>query len=576
MIFLSALSAVAMVGAFLPFLSVLAAPEMIQDRGLLASAYDLLGFSSRFDFLIALGFAALFVILISGFFQIIQSYVVSNFTTLRVHSFSVRLLTTYLNQPYEFFLGRHSGEMSTQILSETQQAVDRFLRPSIDLIASSITVLAILALVLLIEPEIAVFALAAFGLAYGSIFLLSQKLLGRIGSERIVANRARFKIIGEAFGGIKYLKLAGLEAETASRFSVPSEAYARSLALGAVLASTPHYAMQAFVFAGGIVFCLALLDPEYLTTGKGLGALIPTIGLFAAAAVRILPELGKAYQALAALKTSGPAVNALCDDLEQQRPVSPSLGQGAIALEKSLVLKNVTYRYPDSANHGITDVSLSVRAGEIIGIVGTTGAGKTTLADVILGLLEPQSGSMFVDGREITGDNVRRWQKNIAYVPQEIVLTDASVARNIALGREEREIDLDRVRAVAEVACIDDFVAGLPDGYQTKLGERGNRLSGGQRQRLGLARALYGACDFILLDEATSALDPLTESRVIGRIQTMTKRKTILMIAHRLSTLRDCDRIIMLDRGSVLNAGHWDSLLKDQNFRKIVDASSIA
>lgn len=277
-----------------------------------------------------------------------------------------------------------------------------------------------------------------------------------------------------------------------------------------------------------------------------------------------MPELSKLYQSLARIQAGLAAVDAVYEDLVLRRsaaklPRTPAKGLG---LRRSLHLDGVSYSYPNSEQAGVRDVSLTIRAGEKIGIVGSTGAGKTTLADVILGLLEPGHGKLVVDGTDITPENLRAWMQSVGYAPQDIFLTDASVAENIALGVAPEEIDDKRIRKAARIARIDRFVEEeLPEAYQTHIGERGVRLSGGQRQRIGIARSMYHDADLLVFDEATSALDNLTEAEVVDAIDALPGDKTVVMIAHRLSTVKRCDRIVVLEKGRVVGCDSWAALM---------------
>ena len=287
------------------------------------------------------------------------------------------------------------------------------------------------------------------------------------------------------------------------------------------------------------------------------------LGVFALGGQRLMPELSRLYQSLALINVGAASVNALYNDLFLRKgmvqltkvPAEP------IGLKEILHIKDVSYNYPKSDKSSLRNVSLSIHSGEKIGIVGSTGAGKTTLADVVLGLLEPDRGHLAADGIKITSENVGAWMLSLGYVLQDIFLIDASVAENIALGISPEIIDFERIREVVRIAQIDQFIEGeLQEGYQTDIGERGVRLSGGQRQRIGIARALYNNADVIIFDEATSALDNLTEVEVMEAIDALPGEKTVLMIAHRLSTLRCCDRILVLDKGQVVGLDDWESL----------------
>lgn len=565
-IVVGAFSAVFMVGSIMPFLAVLADPDRIRSVSALSWAYEWFGFTSDYAFLVVLGLVSFGVILAANGIQIAKTWVVARYTLMRTHSISYRLMVAYLRQPYEFFLNRHSGEMGTRILSEAGSAVQQFLRPAADLIASALTVLALLGFLIWIEPVIAIVALALLGGIYGAIFAFSRRLLGRLGRVRVEANSARFRIANEALGGIKDIKLLGREGAYAARFAVPSQRMARTQVTVQVIAQVPQFALQAVAFGGIILLCLALLDPARLADGSGaaLGDILPTLGVFAFAGQRLMPELSKLYRALATLQSGAAAVDIVYEDLVQKAGAGhlPRDLPKGLGLTRGLQLDAVFYRYPNAEAAGLRDITLDIRAGEKIGIVGSTGAGKTTLADVVLGLLAPTQGALRVDGVAVTADTLRAWQQSVGYVPQDIFLTDASVSENIALGVPPSEIDQPRVYEAARIAQLDAFIrADLPQGYDTHVGERGVRLSGGQRQRIGIARALYHAADLIVFDEATSALDNLTEREVMAAIDALPGDKTVLMIAHRLSTVRRCDRIVVLDRGQVVGCDSWDALM---------------
>jgi ABC-type multidrug transport system fused ATPase/permease subunit len=572
-ILVGALASAVMVGSIMPFLTVLADPARIESTPALAWAFDAFGFTSVYGFLIGLGLASFAVIVLSSAIQIAKTWVVARFSTMRIHSISHRLLGIYLAQPYGFFLNRHSGDMGPRVLSESGEIVNRFLKPAAELIAATLTTAAIVGLLLWVEPAVALVAFSVLGGIYGAVYLITRRRLKRLGQIRVAANRQRFRMTNEALTGIKDIKLLGREFAYLDRFAEPSIQMARVQVTVAVLSQVPQLALQAVALGGVILLCLVLIDPAGLTSGAALGGLLPILGVFAFAGQRLMPELSKLYQSLAQIQSGSAAVDAVYDDLVQRKSLRSISRKTPIGMElkTSLVLENISYNYPNADQAGIRDLSLSISAGEKIGIVGSTGAGKTTLADIILGLLEPDQGRMVVDGLEISAETTRAWMQSVGYVPQDIFLTDAPVAENIALGVVPDAIDHERIRKAARIARIDQFIMGeLPEGYRTPIGERGVRLSGGQRQRLGIARALYHDADLIVFDEATSALDNLTEAEVMDAIDALPGDKTVLMIAHRLSTVKRCDRIIVLDKGRLVGCDTWDALMAENAaFRKI-------
>lgn len=573
----AAFASAVMVGSIFPFLSVLSDPSLIQTTPILSWAYATGRFTSVYSFLVALGVLSIVVIILSNLVLVLNTWVLARFSWMRVHSIGRMLMAHYLAQPYEYFLDRHSGDMSTNILSESHLVVSQFLRPAAELISASLTVTAVVVTLLLVDPIVVAATIATFVALYSAVVILTRRFVKSIGKRRAEANEARFRIAGEAFGGIKDVKLLGREQGYLDRYSIPSVEMARSeIGLG-VISQAPRYAIQIVAFGGLIVLCLVLLDPAVIERREALGDVLPLMGLFAFAGQRLLPELQKIYTSLTQIAYGEAAVDRVWADLHQGAQRDGFSGEKSVPLGLSgvLQLEGVSYSYPAAEHPGIEDVSLAIRKGERIGVVGSSGAGKTTLADVILGLLPAASGEMSVDGVLIDAGNLRAWQRSVGYVPQDIFLTDGSLSDNIAFGLPPEEIDGRRVEHAARIAQLHQFVVTeLPEGYSTTIGERGVRLSGGQRQRIGIARALYHDADLIVFDEATSALDNLTEREVMAAIEALPGDKTILMIAHRLSTVKVCDRIVVMEAGRVADIGTWEELVsRNAAFRALADAA---
>jgi ABC-type multidrug transport system fused ATPase/permease subunit len=575
-IIIAALASAVMVGSVMPFLAVMADPSRIETTPILSWAFDIFGFSSVYGFLVGLGIASFVVIIVSSLIQIAKTWAVAQFSMMRIHSISYGLLSSYLAQPYEFFLNRHSGEMGSRVLTESEQVVLRFLNPAAELIAASLTTLAIISLLLWVNPTVTLASVVVVGGSYILIYRLIRSNLKELGRTRVAANHQRFRLSNEALTGIKDIKLLGRENAYLARYVVPSILMAQAQSKITILSSVPQFALQAITFGGIILLCLLLVDPEGISSGKALGGILPTLGVFAFAGQRLMPELSKLYKSLALIRAGSAAVDSVYDDFVLKKGSSkrPDPVPAAMGLKIGLQLENVCFAYPNTDQVGVRNVSLSIAAGEKIGIVGSTGAGKTTLADIILGLIEPQHGRLIADQTEITSDNLREWMQSVGYVPQDIFLTDSSVAQNVALGVSFDEIDQARVEEAARIAQLDSFIkSDLPDGYATIIGERGVRLSGGQRQRIGVARALYHDTDLIVFDEATSALDNLTEREVLAAIEALPSEKTVVMIAHRLSTVQRCDRILVMENGRIVGCDSWDVLMAENPvFQRIARA----
>lgn len=573
-IIIGAISSALMVGSVMPFLAVLAEPSRIEKTSALAWVYDVVGFETTYGFLVSLGVVSFVVIVLSSAIQIARTWAVSRFAMMRMHSISHRLLSIYLAQPYEFFLNRHSSEMGPRILAESQQVVNQFLRPAAELIASFMTTLAIVGLLLWVEPVVATVAFVVLGSVYGIIHVWNRHTIRRLGQKRVMANRSRFRLASESLNGIKDIKLLGRERSYLERFEAPSRSMAQVDVKVAVFTQVPQFALQAVALGGIILLCLVLIDPVQVSSGAALGGILPILGVFAFAGQRLMPELSKLYQSLVQIQAGSAAVEAVHEDLVLRSSApqpSKTNRHNKIEFKKLLRLDGISYRYPGSEKTSINEISLTIRAGEKIGIVGGTGAGKTTLGDIILGLLQPSRGKLVVDEVDINSETLWAWMNRVGYVPQDIFMTDASIAENIALGITGNDIDYKRIFTASKIARIDRLIEEeLPYGYDTQIGEKGVRLSGGQRQRIGIARAMYRDADLIVFDEATSALDNLTEYEVMDAITSLPDHKTVIMIAHRLSTLRGCDRIIVIEQGRLVGFDSWDNLsAENEVFKRI-------
>ena len=563
------------IASVLPFMTVVAKPEMIQTNRILSSLYHLVGSRSQDSFLTFLGGAVLVMIVGSLALKAFGFGIQVRFANLRNHSIGLRLVKSYLGQSYEWFLGRHTSDLSRIVLSEVSQVVHGALFNAMQISAQAMAVTCIAVLLVFVDPLLAGAVAALLGGAYGVILWVSRKYLARAGRVREATNRARYHAIQEMFGGIKEVKVGGLEAAFVKRFEQPSLQFARSNIAAKKMGELPSFAMQALVFGGMMLVMIYLVESK-----RGLQGALPVLTLYAFAGYRLLPALQAMFSQAAELRYSTAALNTLHADIRslglQHVPdfvAQPSQADGRperrLSLRDQLEFRGVDFTYGGSTRQILNKVNLAIQANTTVGFVGTTGSGKTTTADLILGLLEPRGGALFVDGVQITADNVRAWRGNLGYVPQHIFLSDDTIAGNVAFGVPKELVDLAAVENAARIANLHEFVVhDLPQGYQTLVGERGVRLSGGQRQRIGIARALYHDPEVLILDEATSALDNLTEAAVMEAVKNLGSRKTIIMIAHRLTTLESCDRIFFFEGGRVADSGTYGELMeRSQQFR---------
>ncbi|WP_290785745.1 ABC transporter ATP-binding protein [Halomonas sp.] len=555
------------VASVMPFLSVLGNPEVVHTNPVLATAYETLGFESTDAFLMALGALAFGLILFSAAFRIITHYVMNRYIEMRRHSIGECLLETYLRQPYSYFLNRHSGDMAKSILSEVDQLILNVFRPGIIAVAYTVVAVALVLLLVVIEPLLALTVAAVIGGLYALIYGVVRGLLGRIGRDRANANQERFATAGEALGGIKPIKLLGREHAYLSRFRPASVRFSRHQATNQTLGEVPKFLIEAIAVGGVLALAIFLM-----ATRDGVGDMLPVLGLYAFAGYKLLPAVQHIYNGLTKLRFGTAAVDDIHDDLKTRIALAEIHREAPQALSprREIRLNLIHYTYPGAQAPALADIDLTIPVGHSIGLVGGTGAGKTTLVDLILGLLRPTQGQLEVDGQPITDANLRGWQQALGYVPQEIFLTDATVAENIALGIPPEQIDLAAVERSARMAQVHDFIVNdLLQGYDTPVGERGVRLSGGQRQRLGIARALYGDPEVLVFDEATSALDNATEAAVMEAIEALSQQKTVILIAHRLSTVRHCDQVVRLEKGVVAARGTFQDLeSREPSFQK--------
>ncbi len=557
------------VASIMPFLALLTDSEAVFSSAPLHWLYDALGFSSSERFLFFLGLGALAALALSNAFSVFILWRVSRLTWMQNHRLSSRLMARYLARPYPFFLNRNSAELGKNILLEASQVVTGVLVPGMLLVAKGFVTLALLVLLVLVDPLLTLLVATVLGGAYLGIFVLLRRKLSALSAERVAVARARFQSISEAFGGVKEVKMMGREGAFFGRFFRPSERFSEILVTEAVVSFVPKYVLEVFAF-GGILF-ISL----YLLAQGDLAQVLPVIGVYAFASYRLMPALQQIFDALTKVRLSLASLELLHHDLHgseaaawEEGVFETSHAEAGLAVAHDICLERVTYSYPETPRASLQDVTLRIPARSSVALVGRTGAGKTTAVDILLGLLSPQSGALLVDGQVVAGPLLPRWRQSIGYVPQHIYLSDDSVARNIAFGLAEP--DMDAVERAARTAHLHDFIQGLPEGYATLVGERGVRLSGGQRQRIGIARALYHDPAVLVLDEATSALDGLTEEGVFRALQQLSGSKTLIMIAHRMSTVRACDNVVLLEAGRITAQGSFEALLRgNAHFRAL-------
>ena len=569
---ISALFQTLSVASVLPFINLVVNPETVSQNNFLMNFYNFFNFSSSYSFTVFLGFIILGIIIVSNFLSAFTVWFKIRFIWKKNHNLSLDLLRKYLSLPYVCFLDRHSADLGKNILSEVERLTGQLFMPLLSLITSLTTVLVILALLVFVNPSAAFISVFLFVLFYGIIFFYLRGSLKERGRRRLEENKGRYTSVGEALEGIKDIKVLGREKYFLERFSYHSQNSSWLESWNHVITNLPRYIMEIVAFGGIITFILILISLG--RTGKEI---IPLISFFVFAGYRLMPALQEIFRSLTSFQFNKAVLNKIYYDIHEpgishnqeldqdRKPPDP------LSFQKSISFNQVSFSYPNKKDPVLENIDFQIAKGSSVGIVGPTGGGKTTLVDLILGLFTPNQGTMEVDGIKIEEENVRNWQRNIGYVPQQVYLSDDTIARNIAFGVRDEDIDMAQVKRVAEIANIRNFIENeLPFGYNTFVGEKGIRLSGGQKQRISIARAIYHNPEVLVLDEATSSLDGTTEKAVLEAINNVAKLKTLIIVAHRLKTVERCDTLYFLDKGRIIDQGNYQKLLESNHqFKKM-------
>lgn len=559
------------IASIFPFINVVMNPDIVQQNKWLSLIYNKFHFAEINSFIFFLGIVVFLIVIMSSVISVITTWGKSRFVLGKNHTLSRRLLTVYLSQPYEFFLQNNTNELGKNVLSEINQLTGQLLIGLFDIIINGLMVLVITVMLFMVDVTVTTVAIIFLGGSYALINYFVKNKLQKTGKERLNANKGRFRMANEALSSIKTTKVMGIESFFLQNYSYHSRKFARLNIFAHIMGEVPRYFLEAIAF-GGIVFFVLFM----IAKGETVIDIIPLLSLYAFAAYRTMPALNRLFKAMTMVYYNIAIVDKIYEDmievgLRQQPEAQSNNNETKLIFKKEIKLQDIRFCYKDSSYDVINGIDLTIPKNHIIGFVGATGCGKTTLVDIILGLLRPQSGQILVDKTTIAAKNIKAWQRKIGYVPQEIYLSDDSVKKNIAFGLEENKIEIKQVKFAAKLAALDDFIENqLPKKYNTIIGERGVRLSGGQRQRIGLARALYRNPEILILDEATSSLDGSTEEAVLKAIHHAAKARTVIMIAHRLNTLKDCDQIYILEEGEIIGQGKYQELIQhNKKFMKM-------
>ncbi|PXW67133.1 ABC-type multidrug transport system fused ATPase/permease subunit [Methylobacterium sp. B4] len=545
---IAALLEVVGVASVLPFLTLVGDPGAAARVPYLTGLRDALGLTDDRAFLLATGFAALAAILLTSLVNAGFTFAQLLFAHLTGYGFARRLLARYVDRERLFFAHANSAELAKNVLSETDRLVAGVLTPAMVIASRGASALAVVIFLIAYQPRLALILGGGFGGLYVAIYLVMRARLSRLGGRAVAGNEGRYRVVQETFGALTELKLYGRAETFAARFDAPARSYAHALAASLLTGQLPRFVIESLAFGGVIAVVLYAL-----TQGIDTAGMLPLLGLFAFAGYRMLPAFQNIFTSVSQLRFHLPGVRLIVDALEGERP-RRSRTAARLPFAETIRLEAVSFDY-EAGRSTLRGIDLTIPAHTTVGLVGRTGSGKSTLVGLILGILTPSSGRVLIDGTPLDAGNLPAWQNRIGYVPQDVFLVDGSVAQNIALGIEPETLDRAALERAARLAGAHDFIAVLPDGYETGVGERGARLSGGQRQRIGIARALYHDPDVIVFDEATSALDGETEAAVMGALGALGGTRTIIMIAHRLTSLRRADTVHVLKDGRIVASG---------------------
>ena len=560
------------IASIAPFMALVGDISILEKSNVFAELYQMSGLTNPMDFVFYTGLLVLVALTISTLVSMFTIWKLSLYGASVGIEIADRLYAYYMQEDWQFHASGSSAQLTKQVSTEAMRITNGIVQPLMQMNAKVVLAVLISVSILIYNPVVAIVGLLIFALAYFLLYKLVRNKLVSNGQQISQVSTARFRLMNEGFGGIKDVLLLNRSHDFVKRFEESGTIYARALGLNSGISQVPRYFMELIAFGSMIGLVLLLIK---LHDGN-LGAVLPILAVYALAAFKLLPALQQIYSSVAQIKGNIAAFEAVKEDLEQSLDHKGSIPEETITIRKDLkqkiTLNDIQFSYPGKLKPAVDGVTMTIPANSVVGLVGSTGSGKSTLIDLLLGLLTPQSGRLTIDDTCITAENKRAWQNTLGFVPQSIFLSEGTIAENIAFGLPAADIDLEQVNKTLKLAHLTELVAQLPDGVNTKVGERGVQLSGGQRQRIGIARALYHEAKVLVFDEATSALDGITEKIIMDAIHDFSGQKTIIMIAHRLKTVQKCDIIYLMDQGKIVDQGTYQELLeKNSQFKEMAE-----
>lgn len=574
LVILMAFAEIAAVVSIGPFMALVGDMGQLQGEGLIAQIYRASGAATPTDFLLWVGVGVLVILTLAALVSMFTIWRLSLYGARVGVELGSRLYNHYMHQPWIFHASGNSSLLTNRITQECQRMTIRIINPLMLMNAKLTMAFFMLVAIFIYNPAVAIAGLALFIVAYLLLYMTVRRRLIANGRAVSKSQTQRFKLLVEGFGGIKDVLVLGRQNAFTERFEEASGRFAKAQGTNQALSQAPRYAMELVAF-GSVIFLVLYL----LATHNGnMGSILPILSVYALAGFKLLPAFQQVYSSISQIRGDLAAFDAVRDDLRasaignvDKDPIDAHEA-GYMTPKRSIALRDISFHYPGKQEPALNGLSMEIRANQVIGLVGASGSGKSTTIDLLLGLIKPDSGQLMIDDRPLSEGDIRAWQNTLGFVPQNIFLTDASIRENIAFGLPPESIDDESVTRSATMAHLDGLLAELPDGLDTRVGERGVQLSGGQRQRIGIARALYNDAEVLVLDEATSALDGITEKLVMDAVHDFSGKKTIIIVAHRLATVKQCDCIYLMHKGGVIDSGKYEDLFgRNDIFKRMVE-----
>ena len=556
-----------------PFLSLASNSKQLEEDNYFSYLFNALEISTVDDFVFLAGLAVLVLLTIATIISTITVRFLLKYAQELGATFSSSLYEHYMNKSWMFHASGNSSQLMSNTNIECARVTQGIIYPVMIMNAKIVLAICIIIFLITLNPIISIGGFVIFSLIYSIIFLYVRKRLTLNGLAITNAQRARFRLMNEGFGGIKDVMLLGRSSTFSDQYRAACNQYSYATGWNATLNEVPKFWVELIAFGAMVSLILFLL----ITNNGNMNSILPQLGIYVMASYKLLPAFQQVYGNLTHVRGTAPALDSIKDDLLDWKSWKANKKiekQRKVFFNEQIEFRNVSFQYPSKNELALKNINFKISANSVVGLVGPSGAGKSTIVDLVLGLIVPTKGSVQIDGISLDNSLLRSWQDFVGYVPQSIFLSDNTIAANVALGIPAEEIDMKKVKDAIKLADLDSFVNTLPNGLDEMVGEMGVQLSGGQRQRIAIARSLYNEPSVLVFDEATSALDGITEKVIMEAIYKLSSHKTIILIAHRLSTVKKCDKIFYFEDGCLIDSGTFDTMKKsNMKFKEMSDHS---